>query len=182
MEEYKQLLIAYPENGEDPFTYTKADKPYLLYLSNRKQNCTHLGEYELLNTIDRCMRGEINLPPELNGGYTVLFHYERMFLLHVGDSDYAHNGECDGELLYCQEGLGENECVADKFLFACKDSSGICIKDGTWRCNEKQIREFLGKDKYSIADARKVIKHIRENPEYIYACIGVKTLESFSWH
>ncbi len=95
-------------------------------------------------------------------------------------SKYAHNGECDGELLYCQEGLGENECVADRFLFACKYSSGICINDGTWRCNEKQIRKFLGKDKYSIADARKVIKHIRENPEYIYACIGVKTLESFS--
>jgi len=31
MEEYKQLLIAYLENGEDPFIYTKGDKPYLLY-------------------------------------------------------------------------------------------------------------------------------------------------------
>lgn len=179
--EYKKLLIPYPENGEDPFTYDKGDKAYFLWLTNRTENCSLLGNEEILDMPRKCYSGEIELR-QFNMGYTNLCQFERLFLLHLGETAYEESKGFTGELQYCKEGIGEEEPVADFLLFAYKDSNGIGIKGNTWKCTRERIKELTGKETYSIADARKVIEDIRSHNEHVFACVGVKTIENISWH
>lgn len=183
LKDYKELLIQYPEGGEDPFEYTKGDKPYFIWLSNRTKNCTLLDGEEILDAVNKYMRGELNLPPELNGGYTALFYFERLFLLHIGDVKYADTLGETGELLFCKEGIREEDLEADTFLFVYKGREyDVRTTELAWKWNPKLIKELTGKDKYSISDARKIIHNIRNGADSIYACIGVKTIEKLCWH
>lgn len=183
LKDYKDLLIQYPEGGEDPFEYVGNDKPYFIWLSNRNKNCSLLYDAEILNAINKFMMGKIDLPRELYGGYTALFYYERLFALHIGDVKYADTMRETGKLVYCEDGIREDDLVADNFLFVYKDrENDVRITDLEWKWNPRLIKELTGKEKYSIADARKIIKYIRNGAASIYTCIGVKTIEKMDWH
>lgn len=183
LKDYNELLIQYPEGGEDPFEYKGDDKPYFIWLSNRTKNCSLLYGAEILNTVNRIMTGKMDVPRDLNPGYTALFYYERLFTLHIGDVKYADTMGKTGDLVYCQSGIGEEDLVADNFLFVYKDrENDVRITDLEWKWTPRLIKELTCKEKYSIADARKIIKYIRNGAASIYTCIGVKTVEKMDWH
>ena len=177
LKDYKQLLINYPKDSADPFEYPKGDKPYLFWLSNRVKNCSLLFDDKALDP------HRLELPPEFSMGYTNLLKFERLFLLHIGDGKYLDTYKNPAELLYCKDGISEDDLVADTFLFVFKEGNeDVQTTQAAWKWNPSLIRELTGKENYSIADARKIISYIRNGNTSIYACIGVMTIEDYYWH
>lgn len=191
--EYKKLLINYPQGGEDPFTYNKGDKPYFLWLDNRHVNCSLLYEKKIEDLCEGACNGEY--PKELDMGYTGLNQLERVFLLHVPEGrSYYDIYNKQAELVFCKEGMNEEDLEADFFLFVLKKGNeDVIIDTASWKCNLALVKALTGKDKYSIADARKIIpflklreKYGRANDGYdgydIFACIGVRRVSHMEWH
>lgn len=172
---YRDAMIMYPENGKDPFSYEKGDKPYFLWLTNRQVSCSMLGDEEILKMPNMWYKGEIKFP-EFDMGYTNLCQFERLFLIG------ADNKSNVCEVLYCKEDIKEDEQMADFLLFAYADGEKTRISTSSNTVSREKIKEVSKNEVYSVSNAKEIINLMQHNEEEIYACVGVRLIENLYWH
>lgn len=187
-EEYEKLLINCPKDGENPFEYEGSDKPYFIYMTNRNMNCSKLFDTELVdgNDVSKLLESLDGDHEPMQFGYTNLDLLERQFVLFMGDTEYSeiYKNHLKDKLLFCKNGVLEDDCVADILLFVYKENkeSSVRTTNAEWKYHPNIIKALTGKSQYSINDAKIIIDSMRNAASCVYACIGAKILYSEYWH